>query len=338
MKTEILCDKQSDDILRASNIIVNGGLVAFATETVYGLGANALDSKAVKNIFLAKGRPQDNPLIVHLADFNDADKYVYVNALARKISERFMPGPITVIMPKRDVICPEVSCGLDSIGIRIPLYAPARELIKASGVPIAAPSANISGKPSPTKAEHVIDDLSGKVDAILKGDDCLVGVESTVIKITGEDSLIICRPGGITKEMLEQVCTDVSIDPAVLSKFDGKPISPGMKYRHYAPRATVTVVVGTEEQFIDFLSDKSDFGLLCFAQDKLLCKYDNAMVLGSADNTGEQASRLFACLREFDKKENIKNIYARMPDKKGVGLAVYNRLIKAAGFSVIELD
>ena len=337
MITEILCDKQSVNIEKAAKILQSGGLVAFATETVYGLGANALNSKAVKRIFAAKGRPQDNPLIVHVSDFSEADKYVYVNDLARKIADTFMPGPITVILPKRDVICPEVSCGLDSIGIRIPLYKPARELIKAAGVPVAAPSANISGKPSPTRAKHVIDDLNGKIECILTGDDCSVGIESTVIKITGENSLIICRPGGITKEMLEAVCDEVTVDAAVLSKFDGKPISPGMKYRHYAPNALVTVLVGTEEQFAEYLSDKQDFAVLCFDEDTRLLKYENSISLGSINNLNEQASRLFACLRDIDASEKIKYVYARMPSQSGVGLAVYNRLIKAAGFNIIKL-
>ena len=299
-------------------------------ETVYGLGANALDSEAVKRIFEAKGRPQDNPLIVHISDFSEADKYVYVNDLARKIADKFMPGPITVI-------CPEVSCGLDSIGIRIPLYKPARELIKVADVPIAAPSANISGKPSPTRSAHVIDDMFGKIECILTGDDCSVGVESTVIKVTGEDSLIICRPGGITKEMLETVCSDVSVDAAVLAKFDGKPISPGMKYRHYAPNAQVTVLVGTEKQFMDYLADKQDFAILCFDEDINLLKYENSISLGSVNDLSEQASRLFACLRDIDASETIKYVYARMPSQSGVGLAVYNRLIKAAGFNIIQL-
>lgn len=337
MKTEILCDKQSVDIEKAAKILRNGGLVAFATETVYGLGANALEGDAVKRIFEAKGRPQDNPLIVHVSDFSDADKYVEVGELAKRIAKAFMPGPITVIMPKRDVICPEVSCGLDTIGIRVPLYAPARELINAAGVPIAAPSANISGKPSPTKASHVINDMNGRIDCILTGDDCEVGVESTVIKITGEDSLVICRPGGITREMLEEVCSDVSIDPAVLSKFDGKPVSPGMKYRHYAPNADVTVIVGTEEKFISYLLDKQDFAVICFDEDKELLNYENSISLGSINDQSEQASRLFSCLRELDANGQIKHIYARMPEMSGVGLAVYNRLVKAAGFNILEL-
>ena len=338
MTTNHYFDNNPLDIDKAAVILRNGGLVAFATETVYGLGANALDGHAVKKIFEAKGRPQDNPLIVHIAEATEAECYVYTSELFYKIAERFMPGPITVIMPKRDVICDEVSCGLDTIGIRIPLYAPARELIKAAGVPIAAPSANLSGRPSPTKAEHVIEDMDGRIDAILIGADCSVGVESTVVKIEGEDKLIICRPGGVTKEMLESVCSDVTVDPAVLTKFDGKPVSPGMKYRHYAPKADVTVLLGTEEQFCKYLSDKNDFGVLCFDEDTELLKFENSMSLGSENDMSEQAARLFDCLRGFDKLESVKNIYARMPSSGGVGLAVYNRLLKAAGFNTLKLD
>ena len=336
MKTEILYDNDKTGIERASEIIKNGGLVAFPTETVYGLGANALDAQAVKRIFEAKGRPQDNPLIIHLADSDDADRYAYANGLYNKL-KRFMPGPLTVILKKRDNIPSVVSAGLDTVAVRIPSYEPARELIKASGVPIAAPSANISGKPSPTKAEHVINDMQGRIEAILCGDDCEVGVESTIVKITGEDSLVICRPGGITKEMLSAVCGKVDIDPAVLSKFDGKPIAPGMKYKHYAPKAEVTVLVGDEKSIERFLKDKENYGIMCYDEDKELLKHKYALSLGRADDKNEQAARLFACLREFDKNEDIDKIYARMPEKDGVGLAVYNRLIKAAGFNVTEL-
>lgn len=337
MKTELLTDKSNADIKKAACYIKNGGLCVFSTETVYGLGANALDGEAVKKIFEAKGRPQDNPLIVHLASADDASKYAYVTPLFNKLADAFMPGPITVILNKKDVISEVVTCGLDSVGIRVPLYDKARELIRASGVPIAAPSANISGRPSPTRSEHVIEDMNGRVDCILLGDDCLIGLESTVVKLTGEDSLVICRPGGITKEMLEGVCGNVSIDPAVLSKFDGKPISPGMKYRHYAPKASVTVLVGTEQQIIEFLKDKSDFALLCYDEDTRLLQYENALSLGSEADLSEQANTLFTRLRQFDKIEGISNIYARMPSKDGVGLAVYNRLVKAAGFDIAEL-
>lgn len=336
MKTEILYDNDVCDIERAAEIIKDGGLVAFPTETVYGLGANALDETAVKKIFEAKGRPQDNPLIIHLACPEDTEKYAFTNGLYGKL-KRFMPGPLTVILKKRDNIPSVVSAGLDTVAVRIPSYEPARRLIKASGVPIAAPSANISGKPSPTKAEHVISDMQGKIDAILCGSDCEVGVESTIVKITGEDSLVICRPGGITKEMLSTVCGNVEIDPAVLSKFDGKPIAPGMKYKHYAPKAEVTVLVGDEESIERFLTDKENYGIMCYDEDEMLLGHKYAFSLGRADDKNEQAARLFACLREFDKNEDIDKIYARMPEKDGVGLAVYNRLIKAAGFKVIEL-
>ncbi len=336
MKTEILYDNDKFGIKRASEVIKNGGLVAFPTETVYGLGANALDETAVKKIFEAKGRPQDNPLIIHLACPEEAEKYAFTNGLYDRLKS-FMPGPLTVILKKRDIIPSVVSAGLDTVAVRIPSYEPARELIKASGVPIAAPSANISGKPSPTKAEHVIFDMDGRIDAVLCGSDCEVGVESTIVKITGEDSLVICRPGGITREMLSEVCDKVEIDPAVLSRFDGKPIAPGMKYKHYAPRAEVTVLVGDEESIERFLDDKENYGIMCYDEDKALLKHKYALSLGRADDKNEQAARLFACLREFDKNQDIDNIYARMPDKDGVGLAVYNRLIKAAGFKVIEL-
>ena len=338
MNTEILYDTSETDIKRAASLISAGKLVAFPTETVYGLGANALDGEAVKRIFLAKGRPQDNPLIVHIDKAENACKYAFAGKLFKRLSEKFMPGPLTVIMPKRENIPPSVTAGLDSVGIRVPLSPTARKLIELSGVPIAAPSANLSGKPSPTKASHVIDDLSGRVEAILCGEDCLVGVESTVVKITGENSLIICRPGGITYEMLKTVCDDVTVDPAVISKFDGKPVSPGMKYRHYAPNAEVNVLVGNEDEILEFLLDKEDFAVICYEEDSKLLSLNNSFSLGKANDSAEQAAKLFDLLRYFDTVKNIKKIYARMPLKDGVGLAVYNRLLKAAGFNVIELD
>ena len=337
MKTEILNDRNPEDIKRAAALLADGKLVAFPTETVYGLGANALDGEAVKRIFIAKGRPQDNPLIVHISNVDDAKKYAYTGKLFKKISEKFMPGPITVIMPKQKNIPDEVTAGLDSVGIRVPLSKTARKLIDCAGIPIAAPSANLSGKPSPTKATHVIDDLNGKVEAILCGDDCLVGVESTVVKITDENSIVICRPGGITYEMLKSICDNVTVDPAVLSKFDGKPVSPGMKYRHYAPNAEVNIIIGSENKIIEFLSDKLDFGIICYDEDKKLLTYKNSFSLGKHENSYEQAAKLFDLLRHFDCIKDVKKIYARIPEKQGVGLAVYNRLLKAAGFNVIDL-
>ena len=336
-ETLILNDSLDSDIRTAAYIIANGGLVVFPTETVYGLGANALDEGATARIFEAKGRPQDNPLIVHVARPEDAEKYALTNKLFYKLAASFMPGPLTVILPKNDVIPDSVTAGLDSVAIRVPIHPTARKLISLSERPIAAPSANISGRPSPTSSAHVIQDMNGRADAILCGDDSAIGVESTVVKITGDDSLIICRPGGITPEMLAEICSDVSIDPAVLSRFDGKPVSPGMKYRHYAPKAAVTVLIGTEEQIVNFLSDKSNFGLLCYNEDRRLLEYENSIPFGSEGDLSGQAHLLFDCLRKFDEINRITQIYARMPSRDGIGLAVYNRLIKAAGFSVIQL-
>lgn len=337
MNTIILNEENNADIEKAAEIIKNGGLVAFPTETVYGLGADATNAEACKNIFSAKGRPQDNPLIVHLAYVSDVDSFAYTNELFKKIAAEFMPGPLTVILPKKDIIPDTVTAGLDSVAIRVPMNPTAHKLIKLSGKPIAAPSANLSGKPSPTTASHVLNDLTGRVDAILCGTDAEVGVESTVIKLTGENSLVICRPGGITREMLEAICDNVTIDPAVLSKFEGKPISPGMKYRHYAPSAPVTVLIGTEQMIIDYIIDKNNFGLLVYNDDYQLLQYNNAVSFGKSDDLEAQAHLLFDRLRSFDDNKAIKQIFARMPSQEGIGLAVYNRLIKAAGFSIIDL-
>jgi L-threonylcarbamoyladenylate synthase len=257
--------------------------------------------------------------------------------LFKRIAAEFMPGPLTVILPKKDIIPDTVTAGLDSVAIRIPVNATAHKLIRTSGKPIAAPSANLSGKPSPTTAEHVIGDMMGRVDAIISGTDSEVGLESTVIKLTGENSLIICRPGAITKEMLEELCDNVTIDPAVLYKFDGKPISPGMKYRHYAPSAPVTILLGNENMIMDYLADKKDFGLLCYDDDSKLLKYPNSLSFGKSDDLEAQAHLLFDRLRSFDDNKSVKQIFARMPSQEGIGLAVYNRLIKAAGFSIITL-
>jgi len=337
MNTLILKEENNADIEKAAEIIKNGGLVAFPTETVYGLGADATNAEACRNVFLAKGRPQDNPLIVHLAYVSEVDTYAYTNALFKRLAAEFMPGPLTVILPKKNIVPDAVTAGLDSVAIRIPINPTAHKLIKLSEKPIAAPSANLSGKPSPTTAQHVLNDLTGRVDAILCGKDSDVGVESTVIKITGDNSLVICRPGGVTQEMLKTVCDDVSIDPAVLSKFDGKPISPGMKYRHYAPSAPVTVLIGTEDMIISYLNDKANYGLLCYNDDYQLSKYPNAITFGASYDLEAQAHLLFDRLRSFDDNAQITSIYARMPSQTGIGLAVYNRLIKAAGFSIINL-
>lgn len=337
MQTLILNDDRHADIVTAARIIKNGGLVAFPTETVYGLGADATDPQACRNIFAAKKRPADNPLIVHIASPEDAEKYAFTSKLYYKLASLFMPGPLTVILPKKATIPDSVSAGLDSVAIRVPIHKTAHELIKLSERPIAAPSANLSGKPSPTTASHVIADMDGRIDAILCGGASEVGVESTVVKLVSDDELVICRPGGITPEMLGKICNKVTIDQAVLSRFEGKPISPGMKYRHYAPTAPVTVLVGDEDKILAFLSDKKDFGVLCFDEDVRLLACSHALSFGSCKDLSSQAHLLFDRLRAFDELEGLSRIYARMPSRDGVGLAVYNRLIKAAGFDVLEL-
>lgn len=336
MNTEIVIVPDSTAIARAGEIIATGGLVAFPTETVYGLGANALDASAAKKIYAAKGRPSDNPLIIHLADPADACKFAFTTPEYELLAKRFMPGPLTVILKKRDNVPFEVTGGLDSVAVRVPSHPTANALIRAAGVPIAAPSANISGKPSPTCTEHVVCDMFGRIDMIIGGDDCDVGVESTIITLAGNSPCVL-RPGKITVEELREVIPDVTLSDAVLGKYEGAPLSPGMRYKHYAPRATVTVLDGDYDNIVAFLADKPGSGKLCFEDDIEIKAMPCALVCGSHDDPSSQAKHLFARLREFDENSNITEIYARMPANTGVGLAVFNRLIRAAGFNTIKL-
>jgi L-threonylcarbamoyladenylate synthase len=337
MNTLIIRYKGKDSLKPAAEILRRGGLVAFPTETVYGLGGNALDPDAARRIYAAKGRPSDNPLIVHLAEPQHALRYARTGALYDRIAETLMPGPLTVILKKRDIIPDSVTGGLDSVGIRVPSHPVARELIELAGVPVAAPSANLSGKPSPTTFAHVIHDLDGKVDCIIDGGNCDFGLESTIIK--PEDGVIkLLRPGAVTVEMLAVLGETVYIDPAVTEKFDGVPLAPGMKYRHYAPDKPLIVVEGSDEAFYAFLSEKSRCGVICFDEDLPYVKGKNVISCGSRTDSLKQAQSLFACLRRFDRKRDIDVIYARMPSKVGIGLAVFNRLIKAAGFQVHHLE
>jgi L-threonylcarbamoyladenylate synthase len=247
MTTEIikigeLNDKAISDLKRAADVIKNGGLVVFPTETVYGLGADATNSEAAEKIYSAKSRPADNPLIIHISEPSEASKYTFTNSVYDELAKAFMPGPLTVVLPAKTIIPNETRAYLPTVAVRCPSNVIARTLIKFSGVPIAAPSANLSGSPSPTKASHVIDDMMGRVDAIIQGEDSLVGVESTVIDVTG-DVPVILRPGGITPKMVEEVCGSVVIDKGVNGvEVSEKPRSPGMKYRHYAPKAKVILI------------------------------------------------------------------------------------------------
>ena len=338
MNTVLLKDDENG-LIKASELIRNGEVVAIPTETVYGLGADASNEKAVENIFSAKGRPSDNPLIVHLHDFSDAVNYTsYIPETALKTAKKFCPGAITLVLPKNDKIPYITSGGLDTVGIRIPLHPSARRLIELSGKPIAAPSANISGYPSPTSAEHVMRDMNGKISAVVDGGMSLYGVESTVVSFENENTIRILRPGFITREDLLTITPNVIVDPAVLEgvKEGDKVLSPGMKYKHYSPSADIALVDGNIEKFAKFAEyhKGKDIYYLIFNDDAEKLSLENCISYG-ADSI-EQAHLIFSKLRELDDL-HAKRVYVRVPEKTGVGLAVYNRLIRSAGFEVIRL-
>lgn len=334
METKILSTSEYD-IALAGKILSDGGLVAFPTETVYGLGANAFDEDAVKKIYIAKGRPSDNPLIVHIADKCDIAPLVKrITAEAQALIDAFFPAPLTIILPKSDKIGDVVSGGLDTVAIRMPENEIARKIIKASGCPIAAPSANTSGLPSPTRAKYVIDDMTGKIDAIVDGGDCAFGVESTVITLAAQTPTIL-RPGAVTKEMLESVIGEVEVAGAVLEgmKNDEVAASPGMKYKHYAPKARVMIVNSDKETYEQFVNSKKDAFALCFEDDNVIIP---KLTFGRENDDLSQARELFDALRRLDEM-GAQKVYARVPNINGVGMAVYNRLIRAAAFCVIDL-
>jgi L-threonylcarbamoyladenylate synthase len=323
-----------------------GGLVVFPTETVYGLGANALDEEAVKRIFIAKGRPQDNPLIIHVADLNISSLVLEVPEVAKKMMKRFWPGPLTLIMKKSSIVPDATSAGLNSIGIRMPSNTVARELIKEAGVPIAAPSANLSGKPSPTEIQGCIEDLKGKVDFIIGGEKCDVGLESTIVDCTSEPPCVL-RPGGVTLEMLKEINDEIYIDPAVMKKtdMDFRPKAPGMKYRHYAPKAPIKIIVGDLEKTIakinEIVQNYIDVGkkVGIIATDETKDRYDKAIVksLGSRNNISIIGKNLFRILRDFD-EEDVDIIISEAFEEKDLGIAVMNRLKKAAGFDIVKIE
>ena len=322
----------------AGEILRRGGLVVFPTETVYGLGADVLDDTAAKESYAAKGRPSDNPLIVHIADPADADKYAVVGEAYKRLAKAFMPGPLTVILPKRDCIPMTVTGGLDSVGLRCPENPIARRMIAAAGVPIAAPSANISGKPSPTSAEHVRFDMDGKVDMILDGGECTVGLESTIVKVEG-DKLTLLRPGAITLDMLRALFDSVEVSAAVTEQLSEnvRPLSPGMKYRHYAPTAPLYLLCGSDEKRLAYCTAAdSDTLLLVFDEEAELFPTHKVIAIGSKNDERTQAKRLFAALREAD-STGCKKILAPLPKQSGLSLALYNRMIRAAAHNIITL-
>ena len=335
MTTKILTASKKD-IETAGEILKNGGLVAFPTETVYGLGADALNENAVKSIYVAKGRPSDNPLIVHIAEKDDIYPLVEeVTPKAKALIDAFFPAPLTVILKKSKLISNTVSGGLETVAVRMPKNEIARAVIKASGCPIAAPSANTSGLPSPTKAKYVIDDMNGKIDAIIDGGDCEFGVESTVITLACEPPVIL-RPGAVTKEMIELVIGAVELSPAVLEGMaeNETAASPGMKYKHYSPKAEIVLVNAEKEAYENFVNSKKNAFALCFDGDNVSIP---KVTYGRENDDLSQAKELFDALRTLDSL-GAKKVYARSPKADGVGMAVYNRLIRAAAFKIIDLE
>lgn len=326
-------------IEEAAAILRRGGLLAIPTETVYGLGANGLDEAAVAGIFTAKGRPQDNPLILHIPSADWITRCCAdVPETAYRLAEAFWPGPLTMILRKKDAVPLRTTGGLDTVGLRCPDHAVTRAIIAAAGIPVAAPSANLSGRPSCTTAAHVRADMDGKIDGIVDGGSCAVGVESTIIDLTCTPPRLL-RPGGLSLERLRTVLGDVALDDAVMRQLSAeeRPRAPGMKYRHYAPRAPLTVVMGTSAQSGRYLCANApeDAGLILFDELASLFPPQTVRAIGPSGDKSEQARRVFDALRSFD-DTGVAEIYAQCPDSAGLGLAIENRLKKAAGFRTID--
>ena len=336
--TAPLSEQDVHGIKRAADVIRNGGLVVFPTETVYGLGGDATSAESSQKIYAAKGRPSDNPLIIHIADPEDAERYAHVCPCYERLAKAFMPGPLTVILPKKDIIPTQTTGGLDTVAVRCPDHPVAQALIRASQTAIAAPSANRSGKPSPTCAAHVADDMQGRVDVILDGGPCEIGLESTIVKVEDDDTLTLLRPGAITSDALCMVVSNVHIAPAVCEQLseNERPLSPGMKYRHYAPDAPLLLLDGNRDAVLDFLcaeQKQKRCAVLCYEEEAEHLGDAVLFPVGKADDLKAQAQLLFRQLREADRCAPDV-IYAHLPPKDGLGLALYNRMIRAAAHTV----
>ncbi len=341
METLLLSAAAPETPQIAADIIKKGGLVAIPTETVYGLGANGLDEQAVIKIFEAKGRPQDNPLILHVAEPAEMEKFCHdIPKSAYLLAEKFWPGPLTMVLPARDIVPRRTTAGLDTVAVRCPDNDTTRQIIRLSGVPIAAPSANISGKPSTTTAQHVFHDHNGKIDAIVDGGPCRVGVESTIVDLTDERPRLL-RPGGITPEQLMEVLGDLVIDKAVTAQIDKDAVvkAPGMKYRHYAPQEPVVIVAGSREKAAQYIKRHFVPGdrVLCFQEELPLYQDCNPLAYGKESQVETLSAGLFAALRELD-DASIHQVYARCPVGGGVAYAVQNRLKKAAAFHIVDAE
>ena len=325
----------------AANIIMQGGLVAIPTETVYGLGANGLDEAAVAKIFEAKGRPQDNPLILHISGPEQIELFCHhIPQAAYDLAEKFWPGPLTMVLPARSNVPKRTTAGLDTVAVRCPDSDVTREIIRLSGVPLAAPSANISGKPSTTTAQHVKYDHNGRIEAIVDGGSCRVGVESTIVDLSGEKARLL-RPGGISPEQLAEVLGEIEVDKAVTSQLGKDDVvrAPGMKYRHYAPTAPVVIVSGSREAAAKYIHAHFIPGdrVLCFEEELPLYEGCNPLSYGLEADVNTLSAGLFAALRELD-DASVHQVYARCPVGGGVAYAVQNRLKKAAAFHVVDAE
>ncbi len=338
---------ETDKLRQAADIITGGGLVAFPTETVYGLGANAFDSKALEKIFKAKGRPQDNPLILHISEFEDIRRLTNeIPQMARKLSAAFWPGPMTLVMKKSDSVPYTATAGLDTVAIRMPSHPVAAALIRLAGVPVAAPSANISGAPSPTNADHVLYDLDGRIDAVVDSGSTNVGLESTVIDITG-DRPVILRPGAVTREQIEELTAgliEVASESASAGRSSGTPRSPGVKYRHYSPKASLMIIEGEPDRAAEaaagiaskFMTAGKKTAVM--ATDETLDTYGGipgVYSMGARSNPSIIAANIFSLLRKLD-NFGYEVIIAESVEDKGLGAAIMNRMNKASGYNIIK--
>ncbi len=341
MNTQYLLSTDSNTPEIAASILKSGGLVAIPTETVYGLGANGLDVEAVAKIFEAKGRPSDNPLILHVAEPEDMERFCRrIPESAYALAKAFWPGPLTMVLPAKDTVPKRTTGGLSTVAVRCPDHDLTREIIRLAGVPVAAPSANISGKPSTTTAQHVLHDHDGRIDAIVDGGACRVGVESTIVDLT-EDVPRLLRPGGITPEQLLSVLGQLTVDRAVTQQLSADSVvkAPGMKYRHYAPAAPVVIVSGSREKAAQYICRHFEPGdrVLCFEEELSLYKDCSPLAYGREADAQTLSAGLFAALRELD-DPGIHRVFARCPVGGGVAYAVQNRLKKAAAFHIIDAE
>lgn len=349
METKVIViDEENIDresLKEAGDIIKRGGLVAFPTETVYGLGGDALNPDSSKKIYQAKGRPSDNPLIVHICNMDDMKKIVKeVTPAAKKLADRFWPGPLTMILTKADCVPMETTGGLDTVAIRMPVHSTARAFIEAAGGYVAAPSANISGKPSPTCAKYVIQDMNGRIDMIIDGGEAGIGLESTIIDLSGEVPMLL-RPGYITIEQLRAVLGEVDVDKTIMDgNCKDRPKAPGMRYRHYAPKGDLKIVTGDATKVVERINELTKeakgsgkkVGIIATDETVESYKADSVKSIGGREDEDTIAHRLYTILREFD-DEDIEAIYSESFSTSGIGQAIMNRLLKAAGHQILDI-